>query len=129
MSCGPTHASKTASLSWLSSMLKETMLLLLMMMMMNRFGTMCLEEQAQEEPEVEAEEVDEEVKTRADMKKTKLTQKEIASFFVSAKGKAQKQEEEHKALVKETSARTKKKKAADLQEDGRQDAAQRGCSG
>ncbi len=82
-------------------------------MMMNRFGTMCLEEQAQEEPEVEAEEVAEEVKTRADMKKAKLTQKEIASLFVSAKGEAQKQEEEHKALVKETSARTKKKQAAD----------------
>ena len=111
MSCGPTHASKTASLSWLSSMLKETMLLLLLMMMMNRFGTMCLEEQAQEEPEVEAEEVAEEVKTvsRADMKKAKLMQKEIASFFASAKGEAQKQEDEHKALVKETSARTKRK--------------------
>ncbi len=55
----------------------------------------------------------EEIKTRADMKKAKLTQKEIASFFVSAKGEAQKQEDEHKALVKETSSRTIKKKAAD----------------
>ena len=88
------------------------MLLLLMMMMMNRFGTMCLEEQAQEEPEVEAEEVAEEVKTvsRADMKKAKLTQKEIASFFASAKGEAQKQEDEHKALVKETSAPGRKRR-------------------
>ncbi len=56
----------------------------------------------------------EEVKTRADMKKAKLTQKEIASFFASSKSEAQKQEDEHKALVKkETSARTKKQKAAD----------------
>ena len=56
------------------------LMMMMMMMMMNRFGTMCLEEQAQEEPEVEAEEVAEEIKTRADMKKAKLTQKEIASF-------------------------------------------------
>ena len=69
---------------------------------------MCLEEQAQEEPEVEAEEVDEEFKTRADIQKAKLTQKEIVSFFASAKGEAQKQEDEHKALVKEISARMKK---------------------
>ena len=126
MSCGPTHASKTASLSWLSSMLKETMLLLLMMMMMNRFGTMCLEEQAQEEPEVEAEEVAEEVKT-VDMKKAKLMQKEIASFFATAKGEAQKQEDEHKALVNDQ--RSDEKEEGSRQEDGRQDAAQRGCSG
>jgi hypothetical protein len=42
---------------------------------------MCLEDQAQEEPEVEAEEVAEEVnKTRPDIKKAKLTQTEILPF-------------------------------------------------
>ncbi len=54
-------------------------------------------------------------------------QVQSAYFFAAGKGEAQKQQVEHKSLVKETSARTKKKKAAD--KTTRQDAAQRGCSG
>ena len=69
----------------------------------------------------------EEVKTRADMKKAKLMQKEIASFFATAKGEAQKQEDEHKALVNDQ--RSDEKEEGSRQEDGRQDAAQRRCSG